>query len=88
MYMSKILIPLAIATMVAAAPAKKPKPTSQKNQITGLPKKSVKCGAGHPREQSFTSSQIKTAAEAALDLVDTGKQLGTLCIVAHTNRTC
>lgn len=74
MHLSQLFVPLAIAGMVAAVPA----PAAQKNQITGLPTKSVKCGAKHPREQTFTAAQIKTAAEQALDLVDDGKQLGTL----------
>ncbi|KAJ4409014.1 hypothetical protein N0V91_002828 [Didymella pomorum] len=72
MYLSQLFVPFAIAGMVASVPA----PAAQKNQITGLPTKSVKCGAKHPREQTFTAAQIKTAAEQALDLVDDGKQLG------------
>lgn len=74
MHLSQLFVSLAIAGMVTAIPAKTP--AAQKNQITGLPTKSVKCGARHPREQTFTAAQIKTAAEQALDLVDTGKQLG------------
>jgi hypothetical protein len=72
MYFSKLFTSLAIASMVIAAPANgKPK-----NQIAGLPRKSIRCGARHPREQLFTAGQIKTAAETALDLVDAGKQIG------------
>jgi hypothetical protein len=70
MHFSKLILPLAIATSVAAAPA------AQKNKITGIPSKSIRCGARHPREQVFTVSQIKTAADQALDLVDAGKTLG------------
>jgi hypothetical protein len=76
MHLSQLFAPFAIVGMVAAIPAKAP--AAQKNQITGLPTKSVKCGAKHPREQTFTAAQIKTAAEQALDLVDDGKQLGML----------
>lgn len=74
MHLSQLFVPLAVAGMVAAVPAKAS--AAQKNQITGLPTKSVKCGANHPREQTFTAAQIKMAAEQALDLVDDGKQLG------------
>ncbi|KAF3046598.1 hypothetical protein E8E12_011147 [Didymella heteroderae] len=74
MHLTQLFVPLAVAGMVAAIPAKAQ--AAQKNQITGLPTKSVKCGAKHPREQTFKAAQIKTAAEQALDLVDDGKQLG------------
>lgn len=75
MHLPQLFVPFAIVGMVAAFPAKAP--AAQKNKITGLPTKSVKCGAKHPREQTFTAAQIKTAADQALDLVDDGKQLGT-----------
>lgn len=74
MHLTQLLTSFAVAGMVAAVPAKAP--AAQKNDITGLPTKSVKCGANHPREQTFTAAQIKTTAEKALDLVDDGKQLG------------
>ena len=80
MHFFKLFLPVVLASMAVAAPAKE-KPKPQRNQITGIPTRSIKCGARHPREQVFTTSQIKTAAETALDLVDAGKQLGALCIV-------
>jgi hypothetical protein len=75
MHFSKLILPLAIATSVAAAPATVDA-AAAKNKISGIPSKSIRCGARHPREQVFKVSQIKTAADQALDLVDAGKTLG------------
>jgi hypothetical protein len=81
MHFSKLILPLAIATSVAAAPATvDPAPdttvdlaldttvdaAAAKNKISGIPSKSIRCGARHPREQVFKVSQIKTAADQAL----------------------
>jgi hypothetical protein len=103
MHFSKLILPLAIATSVAAAPATvdaapatvdaAPDTTADpaldttvdaaaaNNKISGIPSKSIRCGARHPREQVFKVSQIKTAADQALDLVDAGKTLGIICNV-------
>jgi hypothetical protein len=88
MHFSKLILPLAIATSVAAAPATVDPAldtmvdaAAAKNKISGIPSKSIRCGARHPREQVFNVSQIKTAADQALDLVDAGKTLGIMCNV-------
>lgn len=76
MHFSQLFVPFAIASMVAAIPTQTL--VTRKLTVVGLPTKSVICGAGHARAQTFTADQIRTAAELALELVNNGKQLGTL----------
>ncbi|KAH7130043.1 hypothetical protein B0J11DRAFT_602249 [Dendryphion nanum] len=70
------LLPIALATLALASPIEPINLSTRAAAVSGIPGKSIVCGARLPREQTFTVTQIKTAAETAIDLLDANKQIG------------